>query len=45
MAEARQRDLKCVKRAGADIAKHDAERGQRQKPWTARMKEFRLILD
>ena len=37
MAEARERHLEGIERAGADIAEHDAKRGQRQKPRTSRM--------
>ena len=44
MADAGQRDLEGIERAGADIAEHDAERGQRQKPRTAGMMQiFGLI--
>ena len=32
MADAGQRDLQCVKRAGTDIAEYDAKRGKRQNP-------------
>jgi hypothetical protein len=45
MAEARQRNLERVERTCPDIAEYDTKRGQRQKPWTARMmKEFCLVV-
>jgi hypothetical protein len=44
MADAGERHLKGVERTGADVAVNDAERGQCQKPGTARMmKVFGLI--
>src|SRR5260370_28551920 len=44
MTDAGQRHLECVERAGPDVAEHDAERRQCQKPGAAGMMEiFGLI--
>src|SRR5260370_11778353 len=44
MTDAGQRHLECVERAGPDVAEHDAERGQCQKPGAAGMMEvFGLV--
>jgi hypothetical protein len=44
MAETGQGDLKCVERAGPDVAEYDTEGGQCQKPRTSSMMNERRLI-